>query len=117
MIYAFSVFLVSIIISRPLQTISANKASFHLLTAICLMFMLLTVFTKSPTDISYMSSKLVDMPVLPTKEYAAKSGFKMRVPLQGDQVGNAGLPSTPYPRDNIVLRKEGLAGGFRTVLP
>ena len=114
-IYTFSIFLVTIIIFRPLQAISENKARLHLLTAIVLMFMLLTVFEKNLNNSRYISEKLIDMPILPTKEYVAKSGLRMRVPIQGDGVGNAELPSTPYPRNNIVLRKDGLEGGFRTV--
>jgi hypothetical protein len=77
--------------------------------------MMLTVFGKSLNNVSYLSEKLIDIPVLPTKEYVARSGLKLRVPLQGDMVGNAELPSTPYPSHNIVLRKEGLEGGFRTL--
>jgi len=114
-IYTSSIFLVSIIIFKPLQTISHNKATFHLLTAIVLMFMLLMIFQESPNDRGYLYAKLVDMPVLPTKEYISISGVKMRVPIQGDRVGNDELPSTPYPRDNIILRKDGLEGGFRIV--
>lgn len=83
------------------------------MTAIVLIFMLVTVFEKSPNDRSYISAKLVDMPVLPTDEFVTKSGLKMRIPIQGDRVGNAELPSTPNPRDNIILRKDGLEGGFR----
>jgi len=114
-IYTSSIFLVSIVIFRPLQAISENIATFHLVTPIVLMFMLLTVFEKSPNDRSYIFAKLVDMPVLPTKEFIAKAGLKMRVPIQGDRVGNAELPSALYPLNNIVLRKDGLEDGFRTV--
>jgi hypothetical protein len=114
-IYTYSIFLVSIIIFRPLQAIYENKGGFHLLTAVVLMFMLLMVFEKNLNNSRHISEKLIDMPVMPTKEYVTKSGLKIRVPIQGDIVGNAELPSTPYPRDNVALRKDGLEGGFRTV--
>jgi hypothetical protein len=113
-IYASSIFLVSIIIFRPLQAISENQSRFHLLTVVISICMLLTIFGKSPNHISYLNEKLIDMPVLPTKEYVAKAGLKLRIPIQGDMAGNAELPSTPYPSHNIVLRKDGLGGGFRT---
>jgi hypothetical protein len=114
-IYTASIFLISVALFKPLQSISENKVRFHLLSAIVLMIMLFSAFEKSPNDRSSLSTKLVDMPVLPTKEYIAKSGLKIRAPIEGEIVGNAELPSTPYPRENIALRKDGLEGGFRTV--
>jgi hypothetical protein len=113
-IYASAVFLVSVVISIPFQSILKNKKTFSILAAVVLM-MLLMVSIKIPYGMKIFSQELVDMPVLPTKEYVAKSGLKMMVPIQGDQVGNAELPSTPNPSNNIVLREDGLGGGFRIV--
>ena len=113
-IYASSVFLISVIISIPFQSIFKNKKTFSILVAAVLM-MFLMISIKIPYEMRIFSQELVDMPVLPTNEYVSKSGLKMRVPIQGDQVGNAELPSTPNPSDNIVLRKDGLGGGFRIV--
>ncbi len=113
-IYTSAVFLVSAILVKPLQAITAKESGAHLLKTVVLSCVMLTIFWKNPNYVSYLNEKLIDMPVMPTKEYVTKSGLKLRIPVQGDVVGNAGLPSTPYPRNNIVLRKEGLEGGFRS---
>jgi hypothetical protein len=40
------------------------------------------------------------------------SGLRVWVPVEGDRVGNAPLPATPYFRRELRLRGDGLRSGF-----
>jgi hypothetical protein len=53
------------------------------------------------------------IPSPPLREFRTDSELLLLAPEKGDQVWDAPLPATPYPRRALALRGEGLAGGFR----
>jgi hypothetical protein len=53
-----------------------------------------------------------EIPKYKLMQKVTDSGLRVWVPVEGDQVGNAPLPATPYFRRDLRLRGEGLRSGF-----
>ncbi|MCP4420177.1 MAG: hypothetical protein GY805_26530 [Chloroflexi bacterium] len=62
---------------------------------------------------AYLIWTIEPLPQAELKIVETASGVKLYVPVEGDQVWDGALPSTPYINDNLEMRGDTLVDGFR----
>lgn len=84
---------------------------FSVISTVLLVITVLTIYSGQFTDLPREFPKKI--PKVAMQYRTTNSGLKIKVPVQGDQVFDAGLLATPYFRYDLRLRGSSLREGFR----